>query len=81
MKEPEDITVVVADDHKLSSSELEALALIDRGLSYKEAAKRLNKSRETVKVQLASARDKLEVDTSKEAARLARRTGRFNDQA
>lgn len=65
----------------LSSSEIEALALIERGLSYKEIAKRLNKSRDTVKVQLASARDKLEVDTSKEAARLARRTGRFKDQA
>lgn len=33
----------------LSSSEIEALALIDRGLSYKEVARQLNKSRETIK--------------------------------
>jgi DNA-binding NarL/FixJ family response regulator len=63
----------------LSFNEIKALELIDRGFSYKEVAKRLSKSRYTIKVQLASARDKLNVGTSKEAALLARRTGRIKD--
>ena len=65
----------------LTSSEIEALALVHQGLPQKQVARQLNKSHETVRKQLASARDKLDVGTSEEAALLARRTGRIGDHA
>ena len=61
--------------NELSVSEIEVLTLYYRGYTRKEIAKRRNTSVYTIKAQLAMAREKLEVHSSKDAALLALRVG------
>lgn len=63
----------------LTPSEIKVLTLRYHGFSYKKSARELNIVKDTIKRHLASARTKLEVSSSDEAAMLAHRAGLIED--
>ena len=65
--------------NELSVAEIDVLALRYRGYLLKEIARERNVGESTVKAQVALILKKLEVRTSKDAARLARRVGLIRD--